>query len=82
MTVPPVNEIWVVDENAPDGVRRLTPDDVVTQLRAMLGQRLPGGCPDCSATHEYREDVDGIIDRWIHHSPTCPTLRGPDDANT
>jgi hypothetical protein len=78
MTIPPVNEIWVLDENAPGGKRVLTPDDVATQLRAMLGQRLPGGCDDCSATHEYSEEIEGVFDRWIHHDESCPALRDRD----
>jgi hypothetical protein len=58
-------------------IRPLTPDDVATRLRKLIGQRLPGGCDDCTAHHEYFEDTEDIFDVLVYHDETCPQLRTP-----
>ena len=58
----------------PDG-RTLSPDEVAALLREMVGQRLPGGCDDCTAEHELVEAVPDIFDMFLYHQETCPTLR-------
>jgi hypothetical protein len=62
----------------PDG-RTLSPDEVATHLRELVGQQLPGGCEDCATSwHEYIEDTPDIFDILIHHDETCPQLRALD----
>jgi hypothetical protein len=62
-------------------VRPLTPDDVAAELRELVGQQLPGGCDDCTSTHEYVEDTEGIFDILVQHEETCPTLRALDSEH-
>jgi hypothetical protein len=58
----------------PDG-RTLSPEEVANLLRALIGERLDGGCDDCTAWHEFVEDTPDIFDLLVHHDPTCPQLR-------
>ena len=44
-------------------------------LDAMTGQRILGGCDDCSA-YQTVEQVDGGVYRLtVHHDHTCPEYR-------
>jgi hypothetical protein len=58
----------------PDG-RPLPTEEVAKLLRALVGERLDGGCDDCTAWHELVEEEVDLLDIWIHHDPTCPQLR-------
>ena len=50
----------------------MTPDRFLADL---LGQRIPGGCPDCHAYQTITAQAPGIWTLIVHHDTTCPTYR-------
>ena len=41
-------------------------------FKALAGLRVPGGCDDCDAYQEVREEQPGITIITVRHDDTCP----------
>ena len=50
-------------------------DPLSPTLRDLIGQRIPGGCADCSAFQVVSRDGLGIWRITVHHDGDCPTWR-------
>jgi hypothetical protein len=50
--------------------------DRCAQLGVTWTMVLRDGCPDCAGTEHVEVPPHGPRRRLIHHSPTCPLVRG------
>lgn len=50
-------------------------DSLSALAAALVGQRIPGGCDDCTAYQTMTQDAPGVYRLTVHHDGTCPSYR-------
>ena len=66
--------MWHAMSHEPEGTPS-APTTAASVLDQLTGQRVPGGCDDCSAYQTVVEHSPGVYVLTVHHDDSCPWLR-------